>query len=235
MREVLTMIGPTPDAPTPAFPFAVREWCINTAAVNPATKSIFVPNEDGRLYRWDLSTNSLAEAVQLTPGFGEPYVPTIVGPDGTVFTLNGGTLFAVGASGSIRLALTSSKPDARDVVPGEPLTFTATVSRAGWGRFGIGGTVLFEDTYYPTSTPTPVRVTLARVPLERGSAALVVPGFGAGTHLITVTHEPTGTTATRAQNVRGPGSPSAVAVEQIAQAAQKRSFFTPPAAQARHR
>ena len=87
MREVLTVIGPTPDAPTAAFPFAVREWCINTAAVNPATKSIFVPNEDGRIYRWNLATNSLSQVVALTQGFGEPYVPTIIGPDGTVFTL----------------------------------------------------------------------------------------------------------------------------------------------------
>ena len=61
MREVLTVIGPTPDRDrvSPTFPNAVREWCINTAAVNPATRSIFAPNEDGFLYRWDLATNSL--------------------------------------------------------------------------------------------------------------------------------------------------------------------------------
>src|SRR5439155_17102412 len=38
MREVLTMIGPTPDPEWfSTHPNAVREWCINTAAVNPAT------------------------------------------------------------------------------------------------------------------------------------------------------------------------------------------------------
>ncbi|HEX7779924.1 MAG TPA: hypothetical protein VF424_11815, partial [Vicinamibacterales bacterium] len=62
MREVLTVIAPVPDRDrvSPTFPHAVREWCINTAAVNPATRSIFAPNEDGFLHRWDLATNSLS-------------------------------------------------------------------------------------------------------------------------------------------------------------------------------
>ena len=40
MREVLTVIGPTAAVETrsASLPDAVREWCINTAAVNPATK-----------------------------------------------------------------------------------------------------------------------------------------------------------------------------------------------------
>src|SRR5204862_4099073 len=45
MREVLSVIGATPDpnAIGPEFPYAVREWCINSAAVNPATNSVFTP------------------------------------------------------------------------------------------------------------------------------------------------------------------------------------------------
>ena len=80
MREILTVIGCTPDAEyltatNTRFPFAVREWCINTAAVNPASKSVFAPSEDGHLYRWDLSANSIAEAVALDPGVGSRMSP----------------------------------------------------------------------------------------------------------------------------------------------------------------
>ena len=37
-------------------------------AVNPATNSIFVPNEDGRIYRWNLVSNSLTQFLPWTPG-----------------------------------------------------------------------------------------------------------------------------------------------------------------------
>lgn len=95
MDEVLTVAGPTPDDDFPGNPLAVREWCINTAAVDPQTRSVFVNNEDGKLYRWDLTTGTLADPVVLTAGIGEAYTPTIVGPDGAVYAINNGVLFAV--------------------------------------------------------------------------------------------------------------------------------------------
>jgi hypothetical protein len=99
MKEVLTIAGPTPDAEyVAANPNAVREWCINTAAVDPATKSVLVNNEDGKMYRWNLPTNSLTETITLTPGIGEAYTPTIIATDGTVFAINNATLFALGAA-----------------------------------------------------------------------------------------------------------------------------------------
>jgi hypothetical protein len=98
MKEVLTIAGPTPDPEYIAnHPNAVREWCINTAAVDPATKSVLVNSEDGKLYRWDLTTNTLSEAMTLTSGIGEAYTPTVIGPDGTVYAISDATLFAVGA------------------------------------------------------------------------------------------------------------------------------------------
>jgi hypothetical protein len=74
----------------------VREWCINTAAVDPATKSVMVNSEDGKLYRWDLTTNALSQSMQLTNGIGEAYTPTVIGSDGTVYAINGAILDAVG-------------------------------------------------------------------------------------------------------------------------------------------
>jgi hypothetical protein len=97
MKEVLTVAGPTPDEEYLFdHPNAVREWCINTGAVDPATKSVLVNSEDGKLYRWDLTSNSLTETVTLTPGIGEAYTPTLIGMDGIVFAINNATLFAVG-------------------------------------------------------------------------------------------------------------------------------------------
>ncbi len=98
MAQVLTVVSPTPDTEfnNNGYPNATREWCTNGTAVDPATDGVFINNEDGNAYRWNLGTNSLTQAVQLTNGIGEPYTPTAIGPDGTIYALNGGTLFALG-------------------------------------------------------------------------------------------------------------------------------------------
>jgi hypothetical protein len=93
MAEVLTILAPTPD---PDHPGGVKEWCVNTAAVDPATRSILVNNEDGQIYRWDLATNRLSEQLRFNNGLGESYTPTAVGPDGVIYAINNGQLFAVG-------------------------------------------------------------------------------------------------------------------------------------------
>jgi hypothetical protein len=92
MKEVITVSGPTPDGPPPA----VREWCINSAAIDLVTKSAMINSEDGKLYRWDFTTNTLSQTITLTAGVGEAYTPTIIGPDGTVYAINDAMLFAVG-------------------------------------------------------------------------------------------------------------------------------------------
>jgi hypothetical protein len=93
MAEVLTVLAPTPD---PEHPGGVKEWCVNTAAVDPQTRSILVNNEDGMMYRWDLVTNRLTEQIRFTNGLGESYTPSAIGPDGTVYAINNAVLFAVG-------------------------------------------------------------------------------------------------------------------------------------------
>jgi hypothetical protein len=94
MREVLTIVGPTPQ-PSP-IPGSVREWCVNTVAVDAATSSVLVNSEDGRLYRWHLPTNALTQNVRFNNGYAESYTPTAIGADGKVYAINNATLFAVG-------------------------------------------------------------------------------------------------------------------------------------------
>jgi len=97
MREVITTLGVTPDTENlQFFPGAVREWCINTAAVDPFTKSAVVNSEDGNLYRWDFTTNRLSEVIKLSGGIGEAYTPTVIGTDGTVYAINDAVLNAIG-------------------------------------------------------------------------------------------------------------------------------------------
>jgi hypothetical protein len=93
MKEIMTMLGQTPD---PHAPGGFTEWCVNTAAVDPFTKSVIVNSEDGVLYRWDLTTNKITEKIRLTSGLGESYTPTAVGPDGKVYAINNAILFAIG-------------------------------------------------------------------------------------------------------------------------------------------
>lgn len=93
MREVLLKVAPSAD---PGFPGGFKEWCINTAAVDPVTKSVLVNNEDGFLYRWDMASNSFTERIQLTSGLGQAYTPTILGADGAVFAISNAKLFSVG-------------------------------------------------------------------------------------------------------------------------------------------
>ncbi len=92
MAEVRTILGPTPNPSGPG----VLEWCINSAAIDPASDSILVNSEDGTLYRWFPSTNLLQESVHLNTGVAEAYTPTVIGMDGTAYAINNATLYAVG-------------------------------------------------------------------------------------------------------------------------------------------
>ncbi len=93
MKEVRVITGPTPD---PGTVGGVREWCVNTAAVDPATNSVLVNNEDGLVYRWHLPSNTLSEGVRMNAGVGQAYTATVVGPTGLVYAINNAQLHAVG-------------------------------------------------------------------------------------------------------------------------------------------
>jgi hypothetical protein len=93
MNEVITVLGPTPD---PGHPGGVYEWCVNTVAIDPIGKCAPIHSEDGHVYRWDFTSNTLTQNVQLTSGLGESYTPSVIGVDGTVYVIAGGILYAVG-------------------------------------------------------------------------------------------------------------------------------------------
>jgi hypothetical protein len=146
MREVETIAGVTPDPEFPGLPGAVREWCINTAVVDPFTDSVLANSEDGNLYRWNLATNTFTQVVNLTPGIGEAYTPTLIGVDGTVYAINNATLFAVRAALPQGFFLPGSRaPGARHSVGGqgtrERLSSTTVGASSGapaWAFIDLG-------------------------------------------------------------------------------------------------
>ena len=62
MNEVLTQLGGEPQ-------WGDRGVVTNNAAVD-ITKSVLANSEDGHLYRWDLTTNTLPRYSALTAGLG---------------------------------------------------------------------------------------------------------------------------------------------------------------------
>ena len=91
MKEVQTILGPTPNPNG-----GVYEWCINSAVVDAFTGAVFAGSEDGHFYRWDLASNTFTQTLKLNKPRGEAYTPSLVGPDGTVYAINNGRLYAVG-------------------------------------------------------------------------------------------------------------------------------------------
>ena len=153
MKEILTIAGPTPDPEFIAqFPNAVREWCINTAAVDPLTNSVMANSEDGKLYRWDLTTNTLSQVITLSPGIGEAYTPTVIGPDGTVYAINWAILNAVGRLSA--LTPTHTPTNTPTVTPtAQTQTPTETPTNTPPNTSTVTPTATPTATKTPTNTP----------------------------------------------------------------------------------
>jgi len=96
MNEVQTQLGPT--AFPGGAPGQVYEWCINSSAVDAKGGAVFAGSEDGHMYRWDLASNTINQSLTLNAPRPEPYTPSEVGPDGTIYSLNNATLYAIGAA-----------------------------------------------------------------------------------------------------------------------------------------
>jgi hypothetical protein len=183
MREVLSVLGPTPDTAFTGsgYPNAVREWCINDTAIDPFTKSALVNSEDGNLYRWDLTTNTLSQAVHISLGIGEPYTPTSIGPDGSVYVINGGTLFALGGLPGYSLTAVSTLNVA---AVGQAVTLTATLASTSGGPTPTGSVTFTDGSTF-----------LATVPLVNGRASYRTSFANAAAHFLTAAYSGDGTYA----------------------------------------
>ncbi len=88
MNVVISILGPTKN-PNLA---GVDEWCINSTAIDPINKCAVVNSEDGHVYRWNFTTNTLSAGLKLANPTGEAYTPTLIGPDGAVYAINNAVL-----------------------------------------------------------------------------------------------------------------------------------------------
>ncbi len=123
MNEVITILGPTQDPSG-----GVKEWCINSAAIDPFSASAIANSEDGVIYRWDFASNSLLQQVRLTAGVGEAYTPSLIGADGAAYAINDANLFAVGQASN--LTIVSTHP--ANFVPGQTnAQYSLSVTNSG--------------------------------------------------------------------------------------------------------
>lgn len=200
MKEVLTIAGPTPDPEFIAqFPNAVREWCINTAAVDPSTRSVMANSEDGKLYRWDLTTNTLSQAVTLSPGVGEAYTPTVIGPDGTAYAINQAVLSAVGRLATLTPTNTPTSTRTPPPTTSATSTPTQTPTRTPSNTPTLTRTPTNPPT--PTITPTPTICTAGTTYIERDLASdCLAAAGGTGNQLTLATAGPVSLSRTFSPN-----------------------------------
>jgi len=94
MKVVLSIADPTSDPAAGAN--ADYQWDTNSAAVDLANDSAYITDTDGQLFSWNFADNSLSQDIALGSPTSQAFTPTVIGPNGTVFAIDDGTLYAVG-------------------------------------------------------------------------------------------------------------------------------------------
>jgi hypothetical protein len=177
MATVESFASPSPDVPSVqgGDPDAVREWCTNGTVVDPATDSVYMNNEDGYTYQWNLGTDTITNAVEVTSGIGVPYTPTAIAPNGEIFSDNGGTLFAEGGYSNYTLTTTSSADPA---VVGSTITLTTTLASTDGGPTPTGSVTFsyYEGANNPLNYDT-TAVPIGTANVVDGVASIQVSGL----------------------------------------------------------
>jgi hypothetical protein len=181
MKQVMAFSSPSPDIGNinGGDPEAVREWCTNGTAVDPAADSIFVNDEDGYTYEWNLGTDTITHTVEVSAGYGVPYTPTAISPNGEVFSDNGGMLFGLGGYSNYSITMVSA---ANPAVYGTPITLTTTLASTSGGTTPTG--TITYTAYAGANNPLNYNTT----PISLGTATIDASGVAtltlSGTQLL---------------------------------------------------